>query len=570
VRTGLVAAGVLVATAAGVQGQRAYAVAQRTTACERSAQELDAVWSPERRQALREALVATGQGHAEATAERLLPWLDRQATAWQHARVEACLDARVRGTVDDEQLERAQWCLDERRMELAALVDQLLQADATMLLQAVPAAASLRAVDACRDARVLQTLPVPQHEDREAIAALRASVLRTGLLRRTGRPEAGVPRAREELEQAEARGWPPLTAAARVELGVLLEQTGAYAEAEAVLEEAYFEATRAAVPEIAVDAATWLVFVVGNHQARHAEAQRWGRYAQTGLTSVRDGAALARARLGTMLAVVHRATGAYDEARAELERALVITEEALGSEHPSVAKILLDLALTHRAMGAYDQAQALLERALAIDEQTLGPQHPTVAAALANLANVHLMQGDLDQARALDERALAIDEQTLGPEHPTVAKDLNNLANARRHAGDLEPAALLYERAIAIAERTLGPEHPTVAGFLGNLAATRSRMGAYDQALSLYRRALAIHEQALGPDHPSVAADLVNLGTIHQISGAHAEAMASYERALAIQEAALGPDHPDLAAPLVNRGDLHRMQGALDRAWSAY
>jgi hypothetical protein len=45
--------------------------------------------------------------------------------------------------------------------------------------------------------------------------------------------------------------------------------------------------------------------------------------------------------------------------------------------------------LLYQAQGAYVQAMPLLLRALAITEQALGPEHPQVAIFLTNLAALY-------------------------------------------------------------------------------------------------------------------------------------------------------------------------------------
>ena len=78
---------------------------RRIAACESDGATIDDHWNDDARAELREGLLATGVGHAEATAERVMPWLDRQAQAWRGARTEACLDTKVRDRWDAETLE---------------------------------------------------------------------------------------------------------------------------------------------------------------------------------------------------------------------------------------------------------------------------------------------------------------------------------------------------------------------------------------------------------------------------------------------------------------------------------
>jgi tetratricopeptide (TPR) repeat protein len=90
------------------------------------------------------------------------------------------------------------------------------------------------------------------------------------------------------------------------------------------------------------------------------------------------------------------------------------------------------------ALAAYAQARPLYERALAISEKALGAEHPDTATSLNNLALLLKSQGDYDGARPLYERALAICEKVLGAEHPDTATSLNNLALLLKSQGDYD------------------------------------------------------------------------------------------------------------------------------------
>ena len=76
---------------------------------------------------------------------------------------------------------------------------------------------------------------------------------------------------------------------------------------------------------------------------------------------------------------MYRDQGKYGEAEGLLKRALSITENAKGANHPDVAWTLTNLALLYWRQGKYGDAEALHKRALAIREQVLGESHPAVA-----------------------------------------------------------------------------------------------------------------------------------------------------------------------------------------------
>ena len=177
--------------------------------------------------------VATGVSYAGTTAERVMPWLDEQAAAWRRARTDACLNNSVRDLWSDDLLGRAQWCLEDRQMELESLVTELGRANATVVQKAVSVAARLRPVDTCMDEGLLLRQPAPPTHGRDAVRELRAEISRAQSIGLGGDFNAALivaTRARERAQQV--LDWPPLLAAARMREGNLLERTGAYEQAE--------------------------------------------------------------------------------------------------------------------------------------------------------------------------------------------------------------------------------------------------------------------------------------------------------------------------------------------------
>jgi eukaryotic-like serine/threonine-protein kinase len=537
VAAGLGVAACVVMAALGAQrGHRATRVA----ACERAGESIEEVWNETAQEMLRSALVGTGVGHAEETATRVMPWLDAQAQAWQEASTQACLNARVRGTWDVNLFERSQWCLDERRMELEALVTELSRGEPKSVAKAVGAAAELTGVDACRDAELLVRVPTPPSARLDEVALVRAQLSTAGALTRTGAYDEGLEVARAALERAETLGWPPLVAATRIQVGDLLERTGDLEEAAAVLETAYFEAAHAGASDAMVRAANQLVSLVGYQLARHEDGLRWARHAEVTLATLPDPAGTKLAKRYDNLAGVHWSMGAYEEAKALHERSLAIKEKALGPDHLDVADSLNNLAIAHATEGSLEEAKGLLERALAIRERALGPRHPDIAATVNNLANVHQVTGAHEEAKVHLERALRIWEE-LGPEHPRVAVSLGNLGSVHRVMGEYEEAKALYERALAIFEKTLGSEHPEFAGTLSNLALVHQATGGYEEARALHERALEIREKKLGPDHRAVAFSLVGLAEVSLVQDRADDAAEHARRAVRLREATNSP-----------------------------
>ena len=110
---------------AAYDGWRTLDRRNRTAACRVAGAGISDVWNDEARQTLRASLSSSEVGYAAVTADKVMPWLDDYALAWQAARTEACLDADVHGTWTPDLLERGLWCLNERRTELEMLLTEL-------------------------------------------------------------------------------------------------------------------------------------------------------------------------------------------------------------------------------------------------------------------------------------------------------------------------------------------------------------------------------------------------------------------------------------------------------------
>jgi len=265
-----------------------------------------------------------------------------------------------------------------------------------------------------------------------------------------------------------------------------------------------------------------------------------------------------------ILGQVLRDLGDLEQARVELERALGIAEAAYGLGHRDVAILRNSLAQVLRDMGDQAAARTELERALAILEAALGPRHPDVGGVHSEIANLLWDRGDLIGAKAHLERALAIYEAIKEPERADVvamATVRSSLGTVLHNLGDLAEARAELERALVSYEDTYGPDHPEVAIVRNKLGLLLWDLGDLERARAELERALAIYEAAYGPDHANVAKFSAHLGGLLNILGEFEKARAELERALAILEATLGPNHPDV---MVVRANLERMLQEFD------
>lgn len=566
-RTGLFV-GAIALVGAGLFGVQRLRDEARITACEAEGTTIAAIWNDAERERLAESLRSTGAGNAETTVAKIMPWLDARADQWKTARTEACV-ARDQGDVwTEERTERSLWCLEERELAFAAMIERLQTADVEAVNRAVRAAAGPTGIEACRDVDAVDRRPAPPREDREALVEVRRVQTQAEALKALGQYGDALSTAKKALDLAEQAQWTPQVRQANTLVGELLRLTGAPANAEPVLQAVYFGAMSDGEHDAALQAAFSLA-VTATELARYDAAELWLEHARLLHDRIDDPGQLRHVTLLTRTAAIREAEEDPRTAAGLYQEALETLEATLGSDHPEVGEAAGNLARALHAMAKYEPAIALYERALAITQSALGLDHPRVASILNNLANTRRAAGDPAAAAALLERCVAIYQAALGPEHPHVATALSNLANARHGQGEAEAALALHERALKIREKAYGPDHPSVAESLNNLGIARKAMGDTEEATEMYRRAIAVWT-SLDENHPNAAAAMTNLGNLRMGAGADDDAIELHLRAIEIWTKTLGAEHPHVASATNNLADAYRRAGDLERAQPLY
>ncbi len=108
------------------------------------------------------------------------------------------------------------------------------------------------------------------------------------------------------------------------------------------------------------------------------------------------------------LAALERAERNWDRARELFLEALAITESSMGSSHPYLIRIHLNLGRIYEQLKQWEKASASLARAREITELRLGPGHLLMAEILKTTASVLRKTGHGREGRELRRRAAAI------------------------------------------------------------------------------------------------------------------------------------------------------------------
>jgi tetratricopeptide (TPR) repeat protein len=532
VRAAIVIGVVLIAAIAGVIGYTRWQARSLVAACEADGAAIDTLWNDEVRSLVREGLAATKLDYVEAGAEQVLARIDSFTSSWKQHRTAACMNTQIEHRLDAAKLDRATWCLDDRRLELEFLVDELQQGDPALAQKAVQVTGALADPSTCVDEVVLANQPQPPLDSsRDGLIEVRAKLARVGTLRSAGKYDDALALVRVARADAEALAWMPLVAAARQREGALQTKTGDYPAAEAASIDAYEQAVRTSAWDVAADAANELIFVVGYLQARPDAGEVWIRNAELANGFAGDPLRLREGRRLGNAAALHFVAGRLTEARELWQQTLAIQESVLGSEHESVAGTLSNLGAASEQLGERDAAKALFERSLAIYEKVLGPEHPEVALSLSNLGVTASNLGDHERAKQLHQRALQIRERALAADHPLLATNMHNLAVVERQLGSLDSAKQLEQRALEILERRLGSDHIELGNPMTTLAGIELEQGRPQEALGLLERAVAIFDDIEGDQSAELEARFLLAQALVATDGDKKRALAEAEKA---------------------------------------
>jgi len=524
-----------------------------------------AVWNPAMRARLDKGFAASNRPHATASLDRLSALVDTWSASWKAGYVDACYATRVRGDQSSHVMDLRMQCLARRLDDTRTTLDTLATGGGDAVDHAFDAILALPSVVPCADAAGLTAAVAPPETDavRKAVAAVRTQLATAKTERKLGRYKPGLATAQAALTAARASKYAPVIAEALVAVGQLQSDLADPASG-ATLAEAMHVATAAGDTTTTIDAATWRMFELTQHNS-YDLAQEIGELADATAQHARPPTDIA-VRLDDTVGLLLAKRGQAKPAQARYEAALALARRELGNDHPGTMTTLNQLGNLYKQQGKFADARAALEEVVASRERIVGKDHPDVAAALNNLGNIYRVEGKLDDAKRLYDRALAIRIAALGPDHPEVGTSYNNLGTFYSEKGDDATAKLQFEKALAIWEKAYGKDSVELASAVANLGQALNALGDHAGARIQYERAEKLIEAAHGPDHPDVAAVIGNLGVVALDEGKYDEALRLYRRAEDIVEKAYGPDHPDVADYLANITTVYKHMGKLREA----
>ncbi len=532
-----------------------------TQDCAADPADLAGVWDEAARADVAAAFARSGAVGSADVAARVTAVLDETAAKWTAMKAESCDATLVKQRQSADAYALRAECLDRRRSELRALTSSLRVADREVVERAVAASYGLTNVAVCADVAMLRKSGgLPDAPDaREKVQDAQRALAQALSLQLVGKLAESTRAAESALDLARASKHESTVAEALRVLGGLKVEQNEHAQAEKLLSEATWTASKAGADALVVSAASITAFVVAK-LGRPGEAKVWLGVAEASLGRVGASPAL------ELEFEEHRAWVVADgDGRAEetipLEERIAQTYQQLYGVHPRTLRALYNLGDALTTAGDHARACDVYARAVAMGEAIGGPIYSWTGYALAGRGDCLVAQGDYANGDKALGRAVAIFEAT-SDEYSEV-EALEVVIRSALAQGDMERGVASAEKAKALLAQVEGTASlvaivnvPMAEAFMRAPAARSTSPAESPEALC----AEAEHEQeALSEVDPAktLRADALRcLGEALILAGKPRDALAYLERSLAI---------PHRTYP----GDLARARFAMARALAA-
>ncbi len=259
--------------------------------------------------------------------------------------------------------------------------------------------------------------------------------------------------------------------------------------------------------------------LLGEAAQKYHGAEAWEQYIET------------QHHLAYCLWITHRA----DEAVTLSKRMIEETEQRLQANHILLAPlytILGNVYADRRTQESYQQCISYYEKALKITEQWHGSDHPALAEAYERLGIARFLIDDYSGAIPYYEKALTFLKKPTPENANSYSKIHNNLGLIYLGMGYLEKAKEYFEKAYHDLVVVQGKTDPRAARVLKNIGNIHAELGDFEEALVFLEEARRVDAQTGEPGSKLKAYIKGSLGDCHLAKGEFAEAIRWYQACL--------------------------------------
>ncbi|QSQ18409.1 serine/threonine protein kinase [Myxococcus landrumensis] len=544
----------LLASVVGAVVAYGVTLRQRETTCVMEAEKSLVAWSPERREQVHAAFLATGESYAPRAWSELSMFLDAYTAQWRALRTEACVAAKSKDALEAQ---RTSACLDALLWQLAATTEVLQKADATTVQNTRQLTSSFKSLTSCSDTQA-SSRPQPPDGLRRQVDAVRNKLAQVRAHHLANRLAEGLELSSALLDEQKAIGYKPLEAEVTFAHGRLLDFIGRQKEAIPFLYQSLWAAETARDDESAARAWVELLALEGEQMTtRPDEVEKIVQHARAAVGRLgRERFPDITADLHLHLAMLRRQAGQLSEAEQEALQGVELSRRDKTPGNLRTPNLMHELGQVYSAQGRYDESLKIHQQALEIREKLLGLNNSALVTSYNRVASVSMAVGQRAMARSALNKALALQESSSTPETSPMGTTLLNLGLISRVEGRTEEARRHYDRAQRILERIRGRTSTNVVNVLTEKALLAHEQGQEEQALALASDAVNRVKEAQGYNTASLVPPLVIRSRIHLAARRYTEARGDLLEALAMEEKVNGKEGKQIVAVLLPMAQL--------------
>ena len=353
------------------------------------------VWDDAARGDVRSSFERSGVVGAADVASRVIKVLDETVAKWTAMKAESCEATRIKKRQPEEEYRLRSECLDRRRGELRALTSSLRTADKDVVDKALSAAYGLTNVMTCADVPMLRKsggLPDAPQARAEVLEA-RTALAEADSFQHVGKIAASTEAATRALGLARRSGHAGTIAEVLRSLGGLKVEQNEHADAERLLSEATWTASKSGADALVVTTASATAFVVGSKLGRPGEARVWLGVAEAALARVGGSQELELEYEEHKSWILADQDGRAEETIPAQERIVQAYQQIYGA-HPRTVRALYNLGDALTSSGAHKSACEIYARTITMGEAIGGPDYSWVGYSVAGLGDCLVAQGD--------------------------------------------------------------------------------------------------------------------------------------------------------------------------------
>lgn len=238
----------------------------------------------------------------------------------------------------------------------------------------------------------------------------------------------------------------------------------------------------------------------------------------------------------------------YGDAEKWLKKALDLTEQLYGEDHPACVLVHMGFANLYQLQHNLEEAEAHLVRAWEIKEDEchqdggIDGENEELAEIYSELGKVHSKQDDQDdQALECYKHALAIYQARLGAETPQVGRIAQKVATLQSKLGYFDDSVANFELAAGALEVHNGACHKKTVDVWRKLCLLLVKLKRFEDAQSLLLRVINSEKVLFGAMSINLVESYKLLAMVYKVDGKMQDMIRIHEAVLTIYHKKWGP-----------------------------